>query len=898
MLLLAFAGRHLLRHWRLNLAILATLTLAAALLAGLPAYADVIAARSLHVTLEQARTFERNLSVTASRAHALTAAVHGLIEDGLGDFLLERVVVREAELRALPSPKGTPDFSFFRLWVFDGMSSRLRLVDGRLPGYTPPSDPMDMLKPPPMEVVIGTDAAAQTGLWVGDHLTATMSLRFDIVGIVEPVDPFSEIWWGDLTPFAIEVRPKDINEDYTTVSFLIAPQSINYAPQHTISWRLLVDWPAITPQNAAQVKEIIGNLQTALKTTRVSLNTALPEILTVFEGEFSAARLALLLLTAQAFIFVLYTLAMMTSFLLDRSQGELANLAGRGASSAQTTLIFALQGLVLALLAGALLGPLLSRGVLYLWTSLSGSSGTTQLQAESWVLSMIAVGFGWMAIVLPVRFSTRRTVLEWQLGLARPARLARWQRLYLDLFLLVFGGLAYWQLSQSGSFVMRRLESTTLADPILLIGPSLLLIAVALTALRVFPWVLRLVAWITRQARGLVFSLGLSRLARSPVSPSRVVLLISLAAGLTLFTTAYDASLAQSQEELALFEAGADLRVALYKAPDAPLAEILGNPPGLVAASPVFRTDIRLHDGRIMQLLAIDPTTFPQVSQYPAGEEYPSMPDVVQALQRAPNEPYTTTLPAIFGSASVPARKGVGDQLAFQVSGGTKLWFEIRGIVPLFPTLPQWFIVTDIYELSRQIDMSAVYFPKANEAWLDVDAPAHTSLVGDPNFSRRILADAGEEQYLLQSDAMAQGTTGAFGLNTLILGVLSVAGFFLVHFFTAQQRTYEFSLLRAMGFSSGQLLLLLLTEGVLVMSLGMLAGTAIGYGLSHVMFPYLSRALANSLSGVTIQRIWIDWPAVLRAYGILAGFFLLAMAGLLLAVVRAGLHRALRFAEE
>jgi hypothetical protein len=101
-----------------------------------------------------------------------------------------------------------------------------------------------------------------------------------------------------------------------------------------------------------------------------------------------------------------------------------------------------------------------------------------------------------------------------------------------------------------------------------------------------------------------------------------------------------------------------------------------------------------------------------------------------------------------------------------------------------------------------------------------------------------------------------------------------------------------------MGLSARQLLTLLATEGFLVILLGLAAGTAIGYGLAHVMVPFLSRALSSSLAGVTIGQILIDWSTVARLYGLLVGFYALAILLLLLALMRVGIHRVLQIGDE
>jgi hypothetical protein len=619
--------------------------------------------------------------------------------------------------------------------------------------------------------------------------------------------------------------------------------------------------------------------------TNTQLTTSLVKILAEYRAQVSRTRMAVLLLTAQAFIFVLYTLAMLSSFALERSQAELATLSGRGATAWQITLLFAAQRLLLAVVAALLLGPLLAQGALELWSRLSGEAVLEQLPTEGRWLALAAAAFGWLSLVLPVYPAARRNILELQSARARPASQARWQELRLDLFLLVLGGLAYWQLDQAGTF----LRDTETADPLLLLGPSLLLLAVALVFLRLFPPLLRRVAGVFQFTRGLLFPLGLARLARDPVKPSRVVILVSLTAGLALFTSSFGDSLSHGQEQMAHYLAGADLRVIREDWLD------LGDLPGVWQVSPALRATAQSERGEVVQLLAVDPATFHRVARYPDGLTNLHMPQVMTVLGRPTDD---ETLAAIFSYSAMPARSALGDVLPFSL-GGNKVNLKAIGNISNFPTLEGEFVVVSLPALDALVNLhtSSARAEGTQEAWLSVDPAQHAALVSSPELGGRVLDDAQAQLRSLQADALAQGTRGAFQLNTLTLALLSVMGFLLVHYFAAQQRTVEFSVLRSMGLSTRQLLTLLSTEGLLVIILGLLAGTAIGYGLAQTMISFLSRALSSSLGGVYISQVLVDWPAVGQLYLVLAAFYLLAIVLLLAALMRVGVHRVLRIGE-
>lgn len=693
--------RRLRRHWRLNLAVLLCLTLASALLAGFSSYTAAIAARELQQSLDEARPAERSLLITGTR-YTFNEELYEPLQESLGQVMKDRLVIRHA---TAPADQGQA-IALLDVYSFNKLSQNVRVVEGSLPAAVRLREAEEYWRPPPIEAVIGVHAAEQSGYGVGDRLTGSKAYhRLDIVGIVEPLDPHDDIWGEDLSALTIVTGTRDLNADGIALPLIIAPTSMrsNYpeAPifWHEVSWRITLNHHLISVDKAELLHSNLINFQTQSATKRAMTSTGLVRILADYLARLSRVRMTFFLLTAQTLIFMLYTLTLFTSVVIDYSQVELATLSGRGASAWQITRGFALENLILALPAALLLGPGLAQGAIRLWGKSTGEPLPGALPREAWLLSGIAAGLVWLALVWPVFLTARRNALGGQQLRARPPQVSVVQKRYLDLYLLAFGGLLYWQLNQSGSFVMRRLGNTQLADPLLLIGPSLLLIAMAMVFLRVVPFLLRLAVWLFQHLRGSVLPLSLLRLARDPLQPSRVVLLVSLTAGLVLFTRTFGDSLAYGQE-----------------------------------------------------------------------------------------------------------------------------------------------------------------------------AP--------------------------RSDALAQGVTTALQLNALAVVLFSVTTFFLDHFFAARGRAREFGLLRALGLSARQWLSLLVIEGSLVLLLGLLAGAGVGLGLSHIMIPYLAQPLAESLAGVTFERILFDWPAVAQLYVLLIGVYGSVLVLLSLVLMRAGVYQALQIGDE
>jgi putative ABC transport system permease protein len=271
--------------------------------------------------------------------------------------------------------------------------------------------------------------------------------------------------------------------------------------------------------------------------------------------------------------------------------------------------------------------------------------------------------------------------------------------------------------------------------------------------------------------------------------------------------------------------------------------------------------------------------------------------------ERSDNNPYINpesvenALPVIFSHKALPPGIEIGESLNLYYFGN-HVPVEVRGIIADFPTENGSFIIIDQNALKTILDINSHRFSYGWEAWINTDPSAQFSLAGNPKLEDIIMADASLELRALQRDALTKGATRAFGLNALILTVLSLTGFVLVTYFAAQKRTYEFGILRANGISTGQLLRLLATEGFLIMFLGLISGTILGYFLATIMRPYLTQAIARDLPGTTTYQVWLNIPEMTLLYLILIVFYTLAILLLLSTLMRVGIHKTLRLGDE
>jgi ABC-type antimicrobial peptide transport system permease subunit len=146
--------------------------------------------------------------------------------------------------------------------------------------------------------------------------------------------------------------------------------------------------------------------------------------------------------------------------------------------------------------------------------------------------------------------------------------------------------------------------------------------------------------------------------------------------------------------------------------------------------------------------------------------------------------------------------------------------------------------------------------------------------------------------------------------NPLSIGLRSVTlfGYFLTtflclvgfgtHFYiNTRKRVSNYSILRALGFSPGQLYTTLLVEQVVLMLSGLAAGTILGILLNQLILSGLPLRLGE-LDTIPPFMVQTDWTLVVRVYITLVIAFLLSLGIAIFFLWRVKIHRVLRIGEE
>jgi putative ABC transport system permease protein len=141
-----------------------------------------------------------------------------------------------------------------------------------------------------------------------------------------------------------------------------------------------------------------------------------------------------------------------------------------------------------------------------------------------------------------------------------------------------------------------------------------------------------------------------------------------------------------------------------------------------------------------------------------------------------------------------------------------------------------------------------------------------------------------------------QGLFGVLSVGFLAAALLTVLGFFLYALFSFRRRFIELGTLRAIGLSPGQLTIFLICELAFLIVLGLGAGTLLGAFISQLFIPYLQVG-TNKTANTPPFAVEIAWDAIGRLYLLFGGLFFVALAVLIVLLLRMKVFQAIKLGE-
>ena len=528
----SFVLKRLADDWKLLLAIFAGIAIAATLLAGAPIYVATLERQGINTAIDRADQSFLNIFTAASHI-TLSREELDRTEQALGDAIADNIQTvyrgRERYLKTATFLVGTQknpfpdslrpgDEALVSRGYFQYMSNledHVTFTQGRMATDSITWDG-DL---PKMEAVVGVESISAFDVEVGHTVQFTPSMysparvEVEIVGFIEPADPTEEFWQQNpnlfLNPAPLEELPdQDVEVDpeepplavFVTREALVEGVGKAYpGTQVNSNWYVSIDKEGLKTWSKGETRARIAQMESdvSLAMSGSAVFTGITNMLNRFERRSFFTSVPLLLLLVVMTITVLYYILMMVSYLVTSREPDVAMLRSRGVSSWHLARIYALEGLVITLIAVAI-APFLAAGCIALAGKLTYFEQITLGRflpvSLGWTPFAVAAGTGVLCLaiyVVPGVVGARSGLIVHRLRSSRPPSAPFFQRYYVDVGLMVIGGLVFWELFSRGQLVSGGLFDHARVNEALLLAPVLLLTVVALLFMRFFPLIVR-----------------------------------------------------------------------------------------------------------------------------------------------------------------------------------------------------------------------------------------------------------------------------------------------------------------------------------------------------------------------------------------------------------------------
>jgi putative ABC transport system permease protein len=772
---------------------------------------------------------------------------------------------------------------------------------------------------------------------VQETIEAQVPVR--ITGVWLPKDPRAD-YWGlspDTLKDSLIVTPKDFDER-------IAPL-LNTAVR-SARWQYILDVSRLSADSVAPFTARARQLQREVfrENRNVILVAALLDALDRYLVTSRELLLLLVIFSVPVFAIVFYFVVLVAGMVVRQQEGEITTLRSRGASIAYILGLYVAQSLAIiaiALLIGIPLGYGLASVMAGTLTflqfgppqpvefSLFNAEGQFVGLPQSFRFALIAAGLSIAGVLAPAIGAARQNVVSQYADRGRNTQRPLWQRLYLDVLLLIPALYGYYQLRGQGSIVLPGADASgsrdPLSDPVRFLLPVLLLTALGLLVVRLFPMLMAALSKITERSAPTPVVLAWRELARSPKETSGPLVLLILTMGIAVYGASIAKTLDEHLRTTTLLRVGADIR----------LVET-GESSKITLAPGELAQGKQISDPNEPEYWTFLPpeghldipgvTAFARAAQLPAyAREYGSF-GIKQVLlgvdwrafqavaARAYRDELSTqsfgalmNLLANSRDSALVSRDFLkqhnleaGDPLVLIVNPGREsatITYTIRGGFDYFPIItrgkddPIAYVVNLEYtfeQLGKDMPYDVLLTTKPGVSGYEVarEAIAREYIVKDVYDAQAAIREA-------QAQPARQGLFGVLTTGFLAATLLTAIGFVLYALVSFRRRAIELGVLRTIGLSEGQMATyLILTQAMLVL-LGALAGSLLGALASYLFIPFLQvgGSLVNQVPPFIVRVAWGD---LVLMYLAVAAALAVALGGTLLLLRRLKVFEAIK----
>ncbi|MEJ6951060.1 FtsX-like permease family protein [Natronospora cellulosivora (SeqCode)] len=647
--------------------------------------------------------------------------------------------------------------------------------------------------------------------------------------------------------------------------------------------------------------------------------------------EAEQLRMLLLILSLPILGMIFYYIILAASLTIQKRSNEIALFRSRGAGIYQVLFTYLLEWIFISLLA-LIVGPYLGLFIARIMGAASGFLEFVNREALPVMVPMNTYFYAFLTIAVAVLSclfliipAARESIVSYKQNLARNNKKQFWQRYYLDFILLAFSLYGYRELSRQISVMQRSAYSSDLLlDPMLFLIPVLFIATAGLLSLRIIPYLLRFLTIITEKLPEVSLTVTLRQFFRNPGQYTPLLFFIIMTVSLGIYSSSIARTMDRNYNDSLMYRYGADVVLQERWNFDTDSHAIRGGRngedtqvdervnsdrqtvfeppfyihkqlPGVIDAARVMTKRGRVSIGQSIvgnsTLMAIDPVDFANVSWFRDDLTDIHWHYYLNALLKH------SSAALVDRDFYEEEQLSIGDWIRFNL-GGQDIEIFIAGVIDLWPTVyPNQFplIVANLNHVQQQ------YIIEPYQVWLRLEDGAEIQTIVDHLLEENIyvssVSDTRRKIIENRRDPQRMGLFGILSIGFVVAVLITVLGFFLYNFLSLKNRLLQFGVMRAIGLSLKQLIIMLSLEQFLTVGIGFALGTIFGVIVSRTFLPFLQ--LSQNLEGVVPGfKIIVDRSDVFNILIIIGGTLIIGLIFLAMILVKLKLHDAIKLGEE
>lgn len=802
----------------------------------------------------------------------------------------------------------------------------VEIIDGNLPGNESQNNENIV------DAWINEALASEIGIQVGEiyRLLATFNeeqykteIQVRIAGIWQVKDDKDAFWFYKPSEFRYVILTTD--EEFSTQVLPPLDGELDLA-----LWYLNFDSSQI---HSREVPSLLNRIAITRSRAGVYLpNTRLDispeESLRQYQKAASSLMLFLIILNIPLLTMILAFIGLVGGMVITQRQNEIAVLRSRGASLLQILGFSLLESIVIGIIslaAGTFIALKISQffGNVTSFLNFSGAADITpSVNSQALQLGLLAVILAMFAQIIPTLNASRHTIITYKQEQARQLRPPWWQRVGLDFILLIPTFYSVYVLTRQGGLGIPVNSALVVQDPfqnpLLLLVPALMIFSATLLILRFLPYIMMFIARLLSHTPSIGILAAVRHLARTTGNYHAPLMLLILTLSLSTFTATLAQTLDRHLHDQVYYEIGADSKLLEFgELPGGggllnlggggneeeafwvfiPVNEHL-KAPGIQAAARVSKSNINISppSGSMpAQLMGIDRVDFTQVAFWRDDFARVSLGELMNQLA------LTTEGVLVPRNFMENARLKPGDNLTasiYKLGNTRNIDFKIVGAFDYFPG---WYpddgviLIANLDFIFEQVGGEFPY-----EVWTrntqDINPTQTLESLDDLSLNVTYAYFSPELINEAQRQPERQGLFGLLSVGFSALAFLTTLGFLLYAFFSFRKRFIELGILRAIGLSARQMLVLLGFELAFLLALGMGLGTMLGVGISNLFIPFLQVGTEQT-ARIPPFLVQVDWLSVFSIYALFVLLFAVALTILATLLMRMKIFQAVKLGE-